>query len=68
MRPRGSVLVLGSKNTFFFFINDPFLALMSVVSTFCEYNGSGRVYMQPSKDVYTHSFRTLIKFPTERDT
>lgn len=29
---------------------------------------SETVYIQPSKDVYTHSFSTLIKFLTELDT
>lgn len=46
--PAEVFFVLGSKNTFFF-INDPFLALMSVVSTFCECSGRGQFQLKREK-------------------
>ena len=89
MRPRGSVF--SARQQEHFFINDPFLALMSMVSTRPSVNvmaadnfsskegelefdvvnliaNTESVYIQPSKDVYTHSFSTLIKSLTKLDT
>ena len=89
MRPCGSVFSARQQEQCF--INDPFLALMSVVSTRTSVNvmaadnfsskegnlefdvvnliaKTESVYIQPSKDVYTHSFSTLIKSLTELDT
>lgn len=89
MRPCGSDLSARQQEQCF--INDPFLALMSVVSTrpsvnvmaadnFSSKEGNlefdvvnliaktESVYIQPSKDVYTHSFSTLIKSLTKLDT